>query len=89
MIKSQQVTVDTLHGIRTLVVVEDLGDIVALSPVDEVEAARMAGRTPITVGFRKADIVGFDVDPSVRTKHNDQYEPVATGEADRGRLGAR
>lgn len=39
------------------VVVTDLGDVVTVCRVEELEAAKREGRKPLTVGFRKSSVV--------------------------------
>jgi hypothetical protein len=84
MLQLQTVTVDTFRGPMLLSVVEDLGDVLALTTPEEVDSARRDGRAPLVVGFKKADVITFYVDRTERTKHNGQYESIDEGAADPG-----
>jgi hypothetical protein len=81
IMQNQTVRLHSALGVIERVVVEDLGEILAVCREDELNNAIAEGRKPATVGFRKTSIVPFDVDKSVCTKHNGQYESPSTKQA--------
>jgi hypothetical protein len=87
--KNRTVTLQSHHGLISRAVVGEVGDILLVCRDIELAEAAKRGRAPTTVGFKKSSVVASTVDDSVIAKHNGQYEPVATGEADRGGLGPR
>jgi len=50
------VTLRSAIGLIERVVVEDLGEVITVCRPEELAAARREGRSPNTVGFKKADI---------------------------------
>jgi hypothetical protein len=53
----QLVTLDAFGGPIERVVVEILGDVVAVCRREELERAKRERRNPVTVGFRRRDII--------------------------------
>jgi hypothetical protein len=53
----QQVTLNSFSGPIERIVVEILGDVVAVCRCEELERAKRERRDPITVGFKRGDII--------------------------------
>ena len=56
----QTVTLDSAVGNIRRIVVKDLGDIVLVTRTEEFERAQVAGVEPLTIGFKKSDIVRIE-----------------------------
>ena len=52
----QTVRLRSSTGIIYRVIVADLGEVIAVCTIEEYEEAKRTGRSPITVGFKKASI---------------------------------
>lgn len=57
LIEGQEVTLDSSQGHITRTVVADLGDVVLVTRAEEYQRARKAGNQPISVGFRRSDVL--------------------------------
>ena len=54
----QQVTVNAFGGkTPSVIVVEDRGDVVLICKPNEFDSAKLQHRAPVSVGFRREDIV--------------------------------
>jgi hypothetical protein len=82
--KIQMVTLNSSQGEICRAVVEDLGEILVVCRVEELNAARREGRKPTVVGFKRTSVIDSEVDRLVHTKHTGQYEPVTESQADSG-----
>ena len=49
--------VSSAAGPRRLIVVEDIGKIVLVCRQEEYDEAKKTGREPVTVGFKKVDVI--------------------------------
>lgn len=56
LIEGKQVTVNSACGKIDRIVVQDLGDVVLVTKKETYESAKKAGKEPVSIGFRKADV---------------------------------
>jgi hypothetical protein len=87
MLTNHVVRLSSATGEIDRLVVRENAEIIEICTMEEYDAARRDGRIPVVIGFRRDSVLKVLVDLSVRTKHNGQYESVATGEAGRGGVG--
>jgi hypothetical protein len=55
--KNQSVSLMSSKGIIQRVVVEDLGDIITVTTLQELESSKRDGRPPAVAGFPKSDLI--------------------------------
>jgi hypothetical protein len=85
MTVGNEVIVKASTGNVRLILAEDRGDVLLLCGSDEWQAAKREARVPISIGFRRSDLV---LDTAERLKHNIQYEPAEHGQTSADRLDA-
>jgi hypothetical protein len=57
LVVGQHVVLESSQGRIQRVVVEDMGEIVLVTREEEYRTAKMAGNQPVSIGFRRADII--------------------------------
>jgi len=57
LIEGQAVTLNSFCGKIVRIVVQDLGDVVLVTKKETYESAKKAGKEPVSIGFRRADVL--------------------------------